>query len=144
MARADRQRCRHGLGKLLLRRGLHYPGRAWTRRTGAWVNGLTWPHAADKVVVDDYLLAIDHLEARLMELDAQLVAVANADPYREPVGWLRCFWGHRHADRRAAARRVARCAAVFDGANVDGVPGLVPGEHSSGERHRRGPITKPG
>ena len=22
--------------------------------------------------------------------------------------------------------------------------GLVPGEHSSGERHRRGPITKPG
>ena len=31
-ARADRQRCRHRLGKLLLRRGLHYPGPA--RRCG--------------------------------------------------------------------------------------------------------------
>ena len=66
MARADRQRCRHRLGKLLLRRGLHYPGRAWTQAHRRWVNGLTWPHAADRVVVDDYLLAIDDLEARLI------------------------------------------------------------------------------
>ena len=29
-ARVDRQRCRHRLGKLLLRRGLDHPGRAWT------------------------------------------------------------------------------------------------------------------
>ena len=57
-ARADRQRCRHRLGKLLLRRGLHYPGRAWTQAHRRWVNGLTWPHPADRVVVDDYLLAV--------------------------------------------------------------------------------------
>ena len=30
-AREDLQRCRHRLGKLLLRRGLHYHGRNWTR-----------------------------------------------------------------------------------------------------------------
>ena len=45
------------------------------------------------MVVDDYLLAIDHLEARLMELDAQLATLATTEPYREPVGWLRCFRG---------------------------------------------------
>ena len=92
-ARADRQRCRHRLGKLLLRRGLHYPGRAWTQAHRRWVNGLTWPHPADRVVLDDYLLAIDQLDARLAELDAQLATVATTDPYREPVGWLRCFRG---------------------------------------------------
>ena len=63
-ARADRQRCRHRLGKLLLRRGLHYPARAWTQAHRRWVNGLTWSHPADRVVVDDYLLAIGQLEAR--------------------------------------------------------------------------------
>ena len=145
MARADRQRCRQRLGKLLLRRGLHYPGRAWTQATHRrWVNGLTWPHAADRVVVDDYLLAIDHLEARLMELDAQLVAVANADPYREPVGWLRCFRG---IDTLAAVPLLAELHDVqrFPTARaLMAYLGLVPGEHSSGERHRRGPITKPG
>ena len=78
-ARADRQRCRHRLGKLLLRRGLHYPGRAWTQAHRRWVNGLTWPHPADRVVLDDYLLAIDQLDARLAELDAQLATVATTD-----------------------------------------------------------------
>jgi transposase len=45
------------------------------------------------VVDDDYLLAIDHLPARLIELDARLTKIAETTPYREPVGWLRCFRG---------------------------------------------------
>ena len=131
-ARADRQRCRHRLGKLLLRRGLVYPGRAWTQAHRRWVNGLTWPHPADRAVVDDYLLAIDQLETRLLELDAQLVAVADTEPYREPVGLVAVLPRHRHADRDAAARRAARCAAVSDGAGVDGVSG--PGARGAFQR----------
>ena len=34
-AREDLQRCRHRLGKLLLRRGLHFSGRNWTQAHGA-------------------------------------------------------------------------------------------------------------
>ena len=143
-ARADRQRCRHRLGKLLLRRGLHYPGRAWTQAHRRWVNGLTWPHPADRVVLDDYLLAIDQLEARLAELDAQLATVATTDPYREPVGWLRCFRG---IDTLTAMLLLAELHDVqrFPTARaLMAYLGLVPGEHSSGQRHRRGPITKTG
>ena len=92
-AREDLQRCRHRLGKLLLRRGLHYSGRNWTRAHRQWFDSLTWTHAAERAVVDDYLLAIDHTEARLIELDAKLAKIAESDPYREPVGWLRCFRG---------------------------------------------------
>ena len=92
-AREDLQRCRHRLGKLLLRRGLHYHGRNWTRGHRDWLLRLTWPHAAERAVVDDYLLAIDHTESRLIELDAHLATIAETAPYREPVGWLRCFRG---------------------------------------------------
>ena len=92
-AREDLQRCHHRLGKLLLRRGLHFSGRNWTQAHRRWVDGLEWTHAAERVVVDDYWLAIDHLEARLIELDTRLTEIAQADPYREPVGWLRCFRG---------------------------------------------------
>ena len=66
-AREDLQRCRHRLGKLLLRRGLHYAGRNWTRAHRQWIDSLTWTHAAERAVVNDYLLAIDHTEARLGE-----------------------------------------------------------------------------
>jgi transposase len=143
-AREDLQRCRHRLGKLLLRRGLHYAGRNWTRAHRQWVDGLVWTHAAERAVVDDYLLAIDHTEARLLELDARLAEMAESDAYREPVGWLRCFRG---IDTLTAMlilaelhdfRRFASAPALM------AYLGLVPGEDSSGEKHRRGRITRTG
>ena len=41
-AREDLQRCRHRLGKLLLRAGLHYSGRNWTRGHRRWIDSLAW------------------------------------------------------------------------------------------------------
>ena len=143
-AREDRQRCRHRLGKLLLRRGLHYVGRTWTKKHRQWIDGLNWSHPAERAVVDDYLLAIDHADARLVELDAQLAAVADSDPYQEPVGRLRCFRG---IDTLSAILLLAELHDVqrFPTARaLMAYLGLVPGEHSSGDRHRRGPITKTG
>ena len=143
-AREDLQRCRHRLGKLLLRRGLHYHGRNWTRGHREWLQGLTWGHAAERVVVDDYLLAIDHTDARLIELDAELVKVAETEPYRERVGWLRCFRG---IDTLTA---ILILAELHDFRRFTSAPalmaylGLVPGEDSSGEKHRRGRITRTG
>src|SRR6185436_1960379 len=143
-AREDLQRGRHRLGKLLLRRGLHYAGRNWTQAHRRWVDSLTWTHVAERAVVDDYLLAIDHTEARLLELDARLAEIAEQEPYREPVGWLRCFRG---IDTLTAMlilaelhdfRRFATAPALM------AYLGLVPGEDSSGEKHRRGRITRTG
>jgi transposase len=142
--REDLQRCRQRLGKLLLRRGWHYHGRNWTRAHRQWVDHLPWMHVAERVVVDDYLLAIDQVEARLVELDARLTAIAQTDPYREPVGWLRCFRGidtltailllaELHDFRRFQSPRALMAYL-----------GLVPGEDSTGEKHRRGPITRAG
>src|SRR4051812_45037729 len=137
-AREDLQRCRHRLGKLLLRRGLHFSGRNWTRAHRQWIDSLTWTYAGERAVVDDYLLAIDQTEARLEELDGRLAELAEAEPYREPVGWLRCFRGidtltamlilaELHDFRRFASARALMAYL-----------GLVSSEDSSGERHRRG------
>jgi transposase len=143
-AREDLQRCRHRLGKLLLRRGLHFAGKNWSRAHRRWIDTLAWAHAAERTVVDDYLLAIDQLEARLTELDERLAEIAQADPYREPVAWLRCFRG---IDTLTAMlilaelhdfRRFASAPALM------AYLGLVPGEDSSGEKHRRGRITRTG
>jgi transposase len=143
-AREDLQRCRHRLGKLLLRRGLHYSGRNWTRAHRRWIDSLEWAQAAERIVVEDYVLAIDHLEARLIELDARLREIAETDPYREPVAWLRCFRGidtltamlilaELHDFRRFQSPRALMAYL-----------GLVPGENSSGEKQRRGRITRTG
>jgi transposase len=142
--REDVQRCRHRLGKLLLRRGLHSSGRNWTRAHRRWIDSLEWRHPAERVVVEDYLLAIDQQEARLIELDARLAEVAQTAPYREPVAWLRCFRG---IDTLTA---ILILAELHDVRRFPSAPelmaylGLVPGEDSTGEKQRRGRITRTG
>jgi len=143
-AREDLQRCRHRMGKLLIRRGMHYSGRNWTAGHRRWIDSLSWAQPAERVVVDDYLLAIEQLESRLSALDTGLAEIAGTEPYRERVGWLRCFRGidtltaililaELHDFRRFQSPRALMAYL-----------GLVPGEDSTGEKHRRGRITRTG
>ena len=143
-AREDLQRARHRLGKLLLRRGLHYSGRNWTRAHRQWVDSLPWTQAAERVVVDDYQLAIDQLEARLIELDARLTEVAQTEPYREPVGWLRCFRGIDTLTAMLILAELHDFRRFHSPRALMAYLGLVPGEDSTGEKHRRGRITRTG
>lgn len=143
-AREDLQRCRHRLGKLLLRRGLHFARRNWTRAHRAWVESLTWTHAAERAVVEDYLLAIDHTESRLAELDARLVEIAASEPYRELVGWLRCFRGIETLTAMVILAELHDFRRFTSAPALMAYLGLVPGEDSSGETHRRGRITRTG
>jgi transposase len=143
-AREDLQRCRHRLGKLLLRRGRHFTGRNWTRAHRAWIHSLTWTHVAERTVVDDYLLAIDHTEARLLELDARLAELAEREPYREPVGWLRCFRGIDTLTAMLILAELHDFRRFTSARALMAYLGLVPSEDSSGEKHRRGRITRTG
>ena len=143
-ARDDLQRGRQRLGKLLLRRGLHYAGKNWTREHRAWVASLSWEHEAERHVVDDYLLAIDHIDARLGELDARLAELAETEPYRAAVGALRCFQGIDTLTAMLILAELHDLRRFPSPRALMAYLGLVPGEASSGERHRRGRITKTG
>ena len=143
-ARDDLMRSRHRLGKLLLRRGLVFHGKNWTKRHHEWLSQLEWPHPAEQHVVTDYRLAIAHVESRLTEIDRVLDDLASAPPYATAVAALRCFRG---IDTVTAVtllaelhdfRRFPRPRALMS------FVGLVPSEHSSGGRRRPGAITKMG
>jgi len=143
-AREDLQRCHHRLSKLLLRRGLHFSGKNWTKAHRRWIDGLRWEHPAERAVIEDYLLAIDHLEARLIEFDARLSETAEADPYRERVGWLRCFRGIDTLTAMLILAELHDFRRFEHPRALMAYLGLVPGEDSSGEKHRRGRITRTG
>jgi transposase len=143
-AREDLHRCRHRLGKLLLRRGQHYAGRNWTQAHHAWLKALTWEHAAERHVVDDYLLAIAQVQARLTNLDTQLAELAETAPYAEPVGWLRCFRGIDTLTAMIIVAELHDFRRFVTPRALMAYLGLVPTEHSSGQHTRRGRITKTG
>jgi transposase len=119
-------------------------GKAWTQAHRHWLRSLSFEHEADRAVFGDYLQAIEHLEERLRGLDEKLVTVSEKDPYREPVGWLRCFRG---IDTLTAMTLVAELHDFRRFESPRGLMaflGLVPSENSTGDKHRRGPITKAG
>lgn len=143
-AREDLLRARHHIGTLLLRRGLHYAGSHWTPAHRRWLRAISWAHAAERQVVENYLLALEQVEGRILELDAHLEELARTPPYRDPVGWLRCFRG---IDSLTAMLLLAELHDFRRFPSPRGLMaylGLVPCEASSGMRTRRGPITKAG
>jgi len=145
-AKQDLHRSRHRIVKFMLRRGLKWTGgrKAWTQAYRTWLRAIRLEHAADQMVFDDYLLAIDQIESRLANLESQLDAICQAAPYRQPVGWLRCFRG---IDTTTAITVVAELhdpRRFQSPRDLMAYLGLVPSEHSSGSRQRRGSITKAG
>jgi transposase len=145
-AKQDLLRCRHRLGKLLLRRGLVYSGgkRAWTQAHRKWLRSLQFDHGTDQAVLKDYLLAIEQVQQRIQTLGQHLTAAAESESLREPVGWLRCFRG---IDTVTAVTLVAELHGIerfTSPRQLMAYVGLVPSEHSSSERSRRGGITKAG
>jgi len=145
-AKQDQMRCRHRLGKLLLRRGMVYGGgkKAWTQTHRKWLRTLQFDHASDQAAFDDYLLAIEQVEERIKTLEQRMQATAESEPYAKPVGWLRCFRG---IDTVTALSLVAELHGIErfpSPRELMAYLGLVPSEHSSAERSRRGAITKAG
>jgi transposase len=145
-AHEDVVRARHRLSKLLMRRGLmwHEEKRAWGQRHRLWIRSLRFECREDQLVLDDYLLAIEQVEARLKALDEQIERVGQEERFAPVVKALRCLRG---IDTLTAMTLVAELHDFmrFDTARgLMAFLGLVPSEHSSGGKEHRGEITKAG
>jgi transposase len=130
---------------MLLRRGLIYNGRSsWGQAHRLWLGTLRFGDSVDQAVLDDYLLAVDHLGERLRALSQKLEDVSREAPYAAPVAALRCFRG---IDTLTAMTIVAELHTFGRFTSPRGLMaflGLVPSEHSSGSSRRQGGITKAG
>jgi transposase len=148
-AKKDQLRARHRLGKFLLRHGRRPPTvmKAWTQAYLAWVkSAVHFDHAAQETTLLDYLHEVDHVAARIERLESAIhTAVAEAPLRMRAV-----------IDALQALRGVALITAVTIVAEVGvlsrfarprqlmGYSGAVASEDSTGQRIRRGGITKAG
>jgi len=145
-AKEDLLRSRHRLVKMLLRRGRVWIAgkRTWTKAYYEWLRGLRFELPADQAVFEDYLLAIEQIEERIARVDIKLEAMAQEEPYREPVGWLRCFRGIDTVTAMTLVAELHDFRRFHSPRELMAYLGLVPSEHSSGGSQRRGSITKAG
>jgi len=141
----DLLRWRHRLLKFLARHGRSYrEGRNWTQRHWTWLRSQRF---ADPVLArtgQEYLCTVEQLLARRAELDRELEAIAEQEPYRTPVGWLRCFRGFDTRSALGVLIEVGDFPRFSHPRELMAYLGLVPSEFSTGEDARRGSITKAG
>lgn len=144
--RVDLLRARHRLGKFLLRRHCIYrqTKHHWGSRHVAWLEALRFDDPVSQATFDSYFLAVQQLEERQRQLDLRLAEFGGQVPYREPVGWLRCFKGIDTVTAVCLVAELHDFRRFHSPRQLMAYVGLVPSEHSSGERERRGAITKSG
>ena len=147
-AKQDQLRARHRLSKFLLRMGRRpAPGmKVWTVLYLAWVRQLRFEQSAQQATLVDYLHEVDHMAERVKRLEQAITeAVKLASPaVREVVKGLQALRGIAEI---SAVTIVAELGNItrFEGARqLMGYSGTVPSEDSSGQRTRRGSITKTG
>ncbi|MCA1678659.1 MAG: IS110 family transposase [Actinobacteria bacterium] len=143
-ARLDRMRDRHRLSKFCLRHGRILPTSSWTVVRRKWLGEQRFEFAAQQQTFDTYLHAVDLVDARITQLERAIRETAEQGPWRELVGRLRCLRGVDTLTALALVAEIGDFGRFKCAEELMAFVGLVPSEHSSGEKRRQGSITKVG
>jgi transposase len=143
-ARLDRMRDRQRLSKFCLRHGRLLPTSAWTVTRRKWLAEQRFEFAAQQLTFDTYVHAVDLVDARIEQLERAIRETAEQEPWRELVGRLRCLRGIDTLTALALVTEISDFSRFKSADQFMAFVGLVPSEHSSGERRRQGSITKIG
>src|SRR5205085_2289716 len=142
-ARGDLMRARHRLSKLLLRHGLVYDATAWTRTHDAWLRRQRFESAPLAIVFDECYGRMLDAKTRRDALDKAISELAATPPYVDVVDRLVCLRGVSTLTAFALTVELGDWNR-FRPESLGPFLGLTPSESSSGERRRRGGITKAG
>ena len=144
-AQEDLRRWRHRLPKFLARHGRVYrDGRNWSQRHWAWLRTQRFTLPALDRTAQEYRWTVEQLLARVADLDREIAALAAQAPYREPVGWLRCFRGIDTLAAMTLLVEIGDFQRFRTPRALMAYFGLVPSEAASGDRAQHGSITKVG
>ena len=147
-AKQDQLRARHRLGKFLLRMGQR-PAmgmKAWTAAYMAWVRQVHFTQLAREATMLDYLYEVDHMGERVKRLEQSITeAVKLATPaVQEVVKGLQALRGIAEISAVTIVAELGSITRFENARQLMGYSGAVPSEDSSGQRTRRGSITKTG
>jgi len=141
----DLLRWRHRLLKFLARHGRVYrEGRHWTQRHWTWLRSQRFTDPVLARTGQEYLFTVEQLLTRRAELEREVLALAATAPYRERVGWLRCFRGIDTPGAMTLLVEIGDFQRFNHPRELMAYLGLVPSETSTGDRERRGSITQAG
>lgn len=147
-AKKDQLRARHRLGKFLLRQGRRKPlgVKSWTQRHEQWLKIQKFEHRAQEATFLDYLHEVEHAGERIVRLERAIDEAVDAAPeeIRAVVAALQALRGVGKVTSTTIVAEVGKLSRFDKPAQLMSYSGTVSSENTTGDRVRRGAITKAG
>ena len=141
----DRKAAKGRLKAFLLRQDIRYEGRAnWTAAHLRWLAEVVCPTPAQQLVFQEYVRAVSEQTARLQRLEAELQTLVQTWRWAPVVEAIQALRGIQFTTAVTLLAELGDLTRFETPRQLMSYLGLVPSEHSSGERRRQGSITKTG
>jgi transposase len=141
----DLRKARHRLKGFLLRLGFRYTGKSsWNDAHKRYLSKLVMPQAAQQIVFQECIHAIDDASARLERLEAAVLAALPDWKWAPVVRALMSLRGVQELTAMTLVAEVGDFSRFEDARSLMHFFGLTPSEHSSGGSRTQGGITKCG
>jgi transposase len=143
--KGDERRCKQRLLSFLLRYGQRYTGKSpWSQAHWRWLADIKMPHASQQIVLQEYIDAIEQCRLRLQRLTDQLRQRVEQWRMFPVVKALQSLRGVSLIVSATTVAEIGDFKRFASPVELMSYLGLVPSEHSSGQKIRRGAITKAG
>ena len=144
-AKENLKRIRHQLLKFLSRHGYVYrEGYHWTQKHIAWLRAIEFSEPMLTSVFENYFNEMIYCIGRLKALDKEVELLADSEEYKEIVGLLRCFHGIDTLTAVTILTEIFEFGRFESPRHLMSYLGLTPSEDSSGDKQKKGSITKTG
>ena len=136
---------KHQLSKFLLRHGRRWEGGSnWTLKHLAWVRQQSFEHDAQRRVLRDYIKSFEDAKERVERLTDDMKELITPSKLAPLVTGLQAMRGVALVSSVVIAAEIGDLRRFNSAKSFMAFVGLVPSESSSGQRTRRGAITKTG
>jgi len=133
------------LKAFLLRQDIRYEGRAnWTAAHLRWLAEVVCPTPAQQLVFQEYVRAVSEQTNRLQRLEAELQTLVQTWRWAPVVEAIQALRGVQFTTAVTLIAELGDLTRFETPRQLMSYLGLVPSDHSSGERRRQGSITKTG
>jgi transposase len=144
-AKGLEKRAKQRILAFLLRQGYRYAGRSpWSRAHFRWISTLKMPHPAQQVVLQESLDTLAECRQRVAHLTEQIQTLLPQWRMYPVVQALQSLRGVSLIVATTTIAEVGDLTRFDRPVELMSYLGLVPSEHSSGGKTRRGSITKTG
>jgi transposase len=137
-------RSRQHITSFLLRQEIGYTGKPWTKKHRVWLGRLEFAEPAHRLLLAELLVALDQAQARRDRLTDHIAELVAAWSLNWLVEALQVLRGYRLINAATLVAEVGDPRRFDSPRQLMAFLGLVSSEHSTGERQRRGAITKTG